>query len=153
MFFNTILTHWPVIYLEYDSSVEITDNDFDEYKKKYMEILVRCKAEKTQVYIICNIGNASELPMKYVMKQQKLNEELFDYNKLYIKCVCVLVSSMIMKNILKLYFCCSKVASPYKITQSYEKINKYLIQKMNYTFDISVFDSSIVNYTNIEEEE
>jgi len=153
MFFKQITTHWPVVYIEYDSSVEITDDDFEEYKRQYTELLVRCKTEKIQIYIICNIGKALELPMKYVVKQQKLNEELFEYNKQYIKCVCVLVNSMVMKNILKLYFCCSRVASPYKITQNYTKINKYLKEKMNYTFDISVFHTEIDKYLNIEEEE
>lgn len=153
MFFKKSILYWPIVYIEYDSSVEITDEDFEEYKRQYTELLVKCKTEKTQMYVICNIGKASELPMKYVAKQQKLNDELFDYNKLYIKCVCVLVNSVIMKNILKLYFCCSRVASPYKITQNYIKINKYLKEKMSYPFDISVFHSEINKYTNIEEEE
>ena len=153
MFFQKSLAYWPVVYIEYDSSVEITDEDFEEYKRQYTELLVRCKTEKTQIYVICNIGKALELPMKYVAKQKNFNEEMFNYNKLYIKCVCVLVNSVIMKNILKLYFCCSRIASPYKITQNYTKINKYLREKMNYTFDISVFHSEINKYENIEEEE
>ena len=152
--FNT--EFWPVVYLKVDNSIEITDEIFDEYKKKYLSLLVSCKRAGDKISIIVDLNNylnTENIPIKYIMKQVQFSKETYKFNKEYLRGVCILCKSKTFKNILNMYFAFSKPAAPFKLCRSNEKANIFLKDKCKVNFDVSIFSKNDSIAIDVEEEE
>ncbi len=153
---NFNVEFWPVVYLKIDSCIEITDDIFDEYKKKYLSLLVKSKRSGTKISIIFdlnNFNNAENIPLKYIMRQVQFNKEIYKFNKEYLKGICILCKSKTFKNIVNMYFSFTKPAAPFKLCRSNEKANLFLKDKCNINFDVSIFNKNDNIITDVEEEE
>lgn len=150
--FNT--EFWPVVYLKVDNTSEMTDEIFDEYKKKYLSLLVNCKRANEKIAIIFdlnNFNNTENLPVKYIMKQVQFNKEVYKFNKEYLRGICILCKSKTFKNMLNMYFTFSKPAAPFKLCRSNEKANIFLKDKCKVNFDVFIFNKNDI--IDVEEEE
>ena len=135
--FNT--KQWPIVYF-YTDEDKMTDEDFEEYKRTYLQILLKCKKEKTKIILIADINNQKNLQMKYVIKQAHFNSKIEKFNKSFIKIVCIYLKDNNMKKILNLYFSiCKKPYSPYKICNNYNSMNKFIKDELNEDFDTTIF--------------
>lgn len=152
--FNT--EFWPVVYLKVDNNIELTDELFDEYKKKYLSLLVSCKRLGDKIALIFdlnNYNNIENIPVKYIMKQVQFNKEIYKFNKEYLRGICILCKNKTFKNILNMYFAFSKPAAPFKLCRSNEKANIFLQDKCKVNFDVSIFNKSDTIGIDVEEEE
>ena len=148
-FFNT--KEWPIVYLKSNNN-DINDQLFETYKKEYLTLLVRCKKNSEKIILIYDltfINNFNNLPLNYIMKHANFNKEIYNYNKEYIRSICVLCNNYGFKNILNLFFSLCKPPCQYKLCKNYDKAQKYLLENFNIDFDISLFK----NEMNDEEEE
>ena len=152
--FNTEV--WPIVYLKIDNSIELTDEIFEEYKKKYLSLLVSCKRANEKIAVIFdlnNYNNTENIPVKYIMKQVQFNKEIYKFNKEYLRGICILCKSKTFKNILNMYFTFSKPAAPFKLCRSNEKANIFLKDRCKVNFDVSIFNKSDTVVIDVEEEE
>jgi hypothetical protein len=145
---NFNIKNWPIVYFKSNEN-GVNDESFEEYKKDYLSLLLLCKQKNEKMVLICNINVKESIPMKYIMKQVQFNKEVYKFNKEYIKCVCIMCKDKNFKNILTLYFGMVRPAAPYKLCRSFFKINKYLVERHNITFNTQIFDEN----NNIVEEE
>lgn len=153
---NFNVEFWPVVYLKVNNTTEITDDIFDEYKKKYLSLLVNCKRSGEKMSVIFdlnNFNNTENIPLKYIMRQVQFNKQIYKFNKEYLRGICILCKSKTFKNIVNMYFSFSKPAAPFKLCRSNEKANLFLKDKCNINFDISIFNKNDLNVNDIEEEE
>ena len=146
------LEFWPIVYLKLNDK-EINENSFEEYKKYYLSLLLKCKKNNEKMVLICNLNSGRMLPIDYVMKQAQFNKEIQKFNKDYIETVCILCKEKSFKNVLNLYFTVAKPTNPYKLSRSFEKINLYLKDKFNIDFDVSIFENQNESIEISEEEE
>jgi len=144
---NFNLDNWPIVYLKTINGNNITDESFEEFKKMYLELLVKAKKNNEKMILICNLNTSGSLPLKYIMKQAQFNKEIYKYNKEYVKGVCILCKDKSFKNILNLYFSVAKPAAPFKLCRTYEKSNKYLLENFNVKFDVSIFENDIMEHS------
>jgi hypothetical protein len=138
---NFNLEHWPIVYFK-SGGAPINDESFEEYKKYYLNLLIKCKRNNEKMVLISDLNNSKEFQLNYVIKQAQFNKEIFKFNKEYVICVCILCNNsnfLNLKNILNLYFTMIKPAAPFKLCKSFDKINKYLI-KNNINFDSNIFN-------------
>ena len=145
------LDYWPIVYFK-SSGDYIDDESFEEYKKYYLNLLIKCKNNNEKMILICNLNKLTSYPMEFIIKQAEFSKQIFKFNKEYLKCVCILCKNKSFKNILNLYFTFVKPSSPYKLCRSFDKINKYLIEKFDVNFQSNIFDDNIKNEL-IEDEE
>jgi len=146
------LEFWPIVYLKLNDK-EINENSFEEYKKYYLNLLLKCKKNNEKMVLICNLNSGRMLPLDYVMKQAQFNKEIHKFNKDYIKTVCILCKEKSFKNVLNLYFTVAKPANPYKLSRSFEKINLYLKEKFDISFDVSIYENGNESIDISEEED
>lgn len=142
--------HWPIVYVKFNNN-ELNDESFEEYKKYYLNLLIKCKKENSKMYIIFNLDNTKSLPMNYIVKQIQFNKEIEKFNKEYIKLASIICKSKAFKNILNLYFSMSKQAAPFKIFRCFNKMNTYFIDKFNINFNFYLLEPEMNNM--LEEEE
>lgn len=152
--FNT--KYWPLVYFFVDDN-GMNEEDFNNYKKTYVQILLKCKKEKTKIILISDLNNQGKIDIKYVMKQAYFNLKLEKFNKLYVKIVCVYLKDKNFKKILNMYFNVCKPYCPYKICNSYNNINKFINDELNNgsneIYDTNIF-SELTEYTsNLEFED
>lgn len=151
---NFNLDHWPVVYFK--AGIEpINDISFEEYKKYYLNLLIKCKNENIKMILICDLNNSKEIQLNYVMKQVQFNNEIYKFNKEYLKCVSILCNNqnfLNLKNIINLYFTIIKSPSPFKLCKSFNKINKFLLEKNNINFDSNIFNTFNSNCEEEDEE-
>lgn len=150
------IDNWPIVYFELGNQ-KLDDNTFEEYQKYYLTLLIRCKKNNEKMVVISNLSslnNTENIEMRYIMKQMQFNRKIYDFNKKYVKCVCILCKNKSFKNILNTVFSLTKPAAPFKLCRSTEKANTYLLEKFDIKFDINIFENNqefeIDN--NIEEE-
>jgi len=148
--FNT--KYWPLVYFFVDNN-EMNENDFEEYKKTYLKILLKCKKDKCQIILISDLNNQKNLDLKYVMKQAYFNLKIEKFNKLYVKTVCVLLQDSNFKKILNMYFNISKPYCPYKICKSYNIINSFIKDTLDEVYDTNIFSNLESYIENIESNE
>ena len=144
--------HWPIVYVKFNNN-ELNDESFEEYKKYYLNLLIKCKKENSKMYIIFNLDNTKSLPMNYIVKQIQFNKEIEKFNKEYIKLASIICKSKAFKNILNLYFSMSKQAAPFKIFRCFNKMNTYFIDKFNINFNFNLLEPEMNNIMEEEEEE
>lgn len=153
---NFNIEFWPVVCLKVDNSIELTDEIFEDYKKKYLSLLVSCKRAGDKIALIFDLNNyynTENIPIKYIMKQVQFSKEIYKFNKEYLRGVCILCKSKTFKNILNMYFAFSKPAAPFKLCRNNEKANIFLQDKCKVNFDVSIFNKSDNLAIDIEEEE
>lgn len=148
--FNT--DYWPITYVKFNNN-ELNDESFEEYKKYYLSLLIRCKKESEKMYIVFNLDNTRSLPINYIMKQIQFNKEIEKFNKEYIKLASIICKNKAFKNILNLYFSMSKQAAPFKIFRSFEKMNVYFYENYKLKFDFNLLDDDIANIDSNNSEE
>jgi hypothetical protein len=148
--FNT--KFWPLVYFYIDDN-GMNQDDFEEYKKTYLKILVKCKKEKTKIILISDLNNQNKLELKYVMKQAYFNLKIEKFNKLYVRIVCVYLTDKSFKKILNMYFNICKPYCPYKICVSYDLINKFIKETTNEEHDTHIFKNLIHDISNLNENE
>ena len=146
---NFNIQNWPFVYLRFNNI--INDDLYDEYKKNYLNLLIKCKNQNEKMILICNLGDTIQLPIPFLIKQMQFNQQIFKFNKEYLQCVCILCKNKNLKNILKLYLSMTKQASPYKICSNTDKINKYITEKSGIVFNFSLLED-IQNEIITEEE-
>ena len=147
--FNTI--NWPLVYFYIDDN-GMNEQDFNEYKKTYLKILIKCKREKQQIILISDLNNQKKLDLKYVIKQAYFNLKIEKFNRLYVKIVCIYVKDQGLKKILNMYFNICKPYCPYKICQNYDNINEFIYEKLNEIHDSNIFSNLVHNTENLENE-
>ena len=49
------LENWPIVYLKLNNN-DINENSFEEYKKYYLGLLIRCKNNNEKMVLICNLN-------------------------------------------------------------------------------------------------
>ena len=152
MISNFNLDYWPIVYFK-SSGNEINDEIFEEYKKYYLNLLIRCKNNNEKMVLICNLNKLTIYPIEFIMKQAEFTKQIYKFNKEYVRCVCILCKDKNFKNILNLFFTFVKPASPYKLCRSYEKVNKYLFENFNIIFDTNIIDNINEPQEILEEEE
>ena len=140
--FNT--DYWPVVFFKTNNSM-VDDETFENFKKFYLNLLLRCKKNNEKIILIFNVNLTENVPMKYIMRQAEFNKTVEKFNKEFIKCVCILCNNKNFKNILNLYFTFVRPVSPYKLCRSFDKVNKYLVEKHNIHFDSHIFDNYLEN--------
>lgn len=128
-FFN--LESWPIIYIKNDNGY-FDDNLLEEYKKDYLNILIRCKNNKEKIITLINIYSNSNISLPHMQKMSKFHKEIYDYNKKYVEYVYILCADKNIKNMLTLFLAMEKPASPYKIVRSLEKLEKAFESNHNY---------------------
>jgi len=126
--FNT--KHWPIVYFFIDNE-KMTDEVFEEYKRTYLTILLKCKKENKKIILISDLNNQDNLPLKYVMKQAYFNNKIHKFNQAYVDLVCVYLNNNSFKRILDIYF-------------------SILKEKMNLDFDTHVYQKLEPYIENIE---
>ena len=75
--FNT--KYWPIVYFFIDNE-KMNNEIFEEYKKTYLTILLKCKKNKEKIILISDLNNQGNLPMKYVLKQAYFNNKIHKFN-------------------------------------------------------------------------
>ena len=156
MFINFNLENWPIVYFK-STDETINDESFNEYKKYYLNLLIKCKRNNEKIVIICDLLNkniSDSIPIKYILKQAQFNKEIYKFNKEYVKCICIICKNSNFKNILNVYFSLSKPAMPFKLCRTYEKSNIYLKEKFDIIFDTNIYnkENKIENDIEFEEE-
>jgi hypothetical protein len=146
--FNT--KYWPLVYFYIDNN-RMTKNDFEEYKKTYLKILLKCKKENTKIILISDLNNQKKLSIKYMLKQAKFNLEIEQINKKYVQIACVLLNGKSF--LLNLYFSISKPYCPYKICKSYDTVNSFIKEKTYNDYDSNVFSNLIQDISNLNNDE
>lgn len=145
------LENWPIVYFKIDSN-KLDEEYFDEYRKFYLNLLIKCKRNNEKMLLICNLNdlnNYGNFDMKFMMKQAKFSQEIYKFNKLYLTCVCILCKNKSFKNMLNIFFTIVKQAAPYKLCRTSQKANLYLKEKHNIDFDINFYLKNIdTNDTN-----
>jgi hypothetical protein len=132
---------WPVVYFKIDVK-EITNETFEDYKKQYLELLVRAKRENKKIILLSDLNHIKKnesFPMNFLMKQMKFNKDCYKFNKEYLQCVCILCNSSRLKSILNIYFTMIKQAAPYKICKDTNALDIYLKEKYNIEMNTSIF--------------
>lgn len=135
--FNT--KYWPIVYFFIDNE-KMNDEVFEEYKRTYLNILLKCKKENNKIILISDLNNQDNLPLKYVMKQAYFNNKIHKYNKEYVDLVCVYLNNNSFKTILDIYFSICPPCCPYKVCNTYQVINDFVKAEINKEFDTHVFE-------------
>ena len=146
IFFNT--KYWPLVYFHLDNK-KITLDDFEEYKKTYLSILLKCKKEKNKIILISDL-NESNIDFEFVIKQAKFNYKIEKFNKLYVELVCIYLKNNNLKHILKMYFKICDSYCPYKICKSYNIINDFIYEKTKKIYDTNLFSNLEYYIDNID---
>lgn len=138
--FNT--NYWPMVYISLNE-FKFNDQTFEEYQISYLNLLLKCKKKNEKIVLISNLtnlNNVDQLPLNYIMKQIQFNKRIYDFNKKYIRCACILCKNKSIKNILNTFFAISKPAAPFKLFRSIDKVNNYLLDNFNLDFDINKYE-------------
>jgi hypothetical protein len=141
---NFNLDKWPIVYFK-TSDKAVNDASLEEFKKFYLNLLIKCKKEKKKMVLICEINLNVNIPLKFIIKQAKFSKEIYKYNKEYVKCVAIICKDKNFKNILNLFFSFVTPASPYKLCRTFDKANNYF-KKFDIDFDTNFFN----NYQDME---
>ena len=140
------VNYWPIVHFKLIGN--INDENFEEYKVYYLNLLIKCKKHKEKIILIADLNSNYEMPMKYIFKLALFNKKIFKFNKLYLNAVLIFSQSKSFKNLLKVYLSMITPSSPYKLCSSFEKINLYLTNNLNINFDVNIFNLNNVNNVN-----
>ncbi len=128
----------PFLYIRFHN-VDVTDENFEEYKREYLEILLQCKKQNHQLISIIDVNHLSNLSIPYMIKQSGLNRELYSIHQKYLIAVFIYCESKIFKELIKMHMFVEKPAVPLQICRSIEKLNRAVCDKTNLSFDSQTF--------------
>lgn len=131
----------PFLYIRFHN-VEVTDENFEEYKREYLEILLDCKKQNKQLISIIDVNHLSNLSIPYMIKQSGMNRELYSIHQKYLTAVFIYCESKIFKELIKMHMLVEKPAVPLKICRSIEKLNSGIREKINSPINTETFISS-----------
>ncbi len=134
-------THRPFIYIKFRGDIEITDENFEEYKKEYLELLMTCKQNQDKIIPIIDVSAINILSGKYMTKQMEFNKQLFKLHEKYLHFAIIYTESKVLKNLIKINMFVERTAVPVHICRSISKINKIIEQNYGENFDSSVLIS------------
>jgi hypothetical protein len=137
---NFNIKNWPIVYFK-SSENTITDKSFEDFKECYLKLLIKCKNNNEKMVLICDLNTLTSYNMEFIGKQAQFTKEIYKFNKEYLKCVCILCKDKSFKNILNLFFTLVKPAAPYKLCRSFNKVNKFLFDKFNITFNSNLLNN------------
>ena len=140
------VNYWPIVHFKLIGN--INDENFEEYKVYYLNLLIKCKKHNEKIILIADLNSNYEMPMKYIFKLALFNKKIFKFNKLYLNAVLIFSQSKSFKNLLNVYLSMITPSSPYKLCSSFEKINLYLTNNLNIHFDANIFNLDNVNNVN-----
>ena len=130
MIFHT--EKWPIVYFKVNIN-NMTDELFEDYKRKYVSLLLQAKREGVKIILVCDLLTCFDsfpTDSKYINEQYKFNQEIEKHNRDFVRCICILCKSSVLKNMLNLYFSMTRPVTPYKICKNFQKGEVYL--KENY---------------------
>jgi len=151
------LDNWPIVFFKTQNNFSMDDDNFDNFKISYLNLLKKCKNNKEKMVLICDLNelNTNNTNMKYIMNFAKFNKEIYKFNKEYVQGVCLMSSNKYLKDLVNIYLTFCKPACLFKICKNTNKANKFLKEKCNVQFDTNIiFNNNIVyNIEEIVEEE
>lgn len=151
---NFNIDNWPIVYFKINNT-ELNDTIFEEYQKYYLSLLIKCKKNNEKMVFISDLKTLegkTDFPMKYIMKQVEFNKKIYEFNKKFIKCFIVICNNRKIKTIINTLFMIIRPAAPFKLCRDQIKANKYLFEKFNINFDITIYLNDI-NEDNINDED
>ncbi len=128
----------PFVYIKFHN-INLNDEIFENYTKKYLELLIECKKNKEKIYVIIDINEFESLPIPYLLKQAQFNKKIFNYNQKYLHCVYIYCKNKLFKQMIKMYMMVEKTAVPLTIFRSLTKLNSSIKEKWNIDFDSHIF--------------
>ena len=131
----------PFLYIRF-LNVEVTDENFEEYKREYLEILLDCKKQNKQLISIIDVNHLTNLSIPYMIKQSSMNRELYSIHQKYLIAVFIYCESKIFKELIKMHMFIEKPAVPLQICRSIEKLNSGIREKINSQINTETFISS-----------
>ena len=144
---NFNIEHWPIVYFKSDIISEFNDTIFEEYQKKYLNLLIECKKRKEKIVLVLNLNyfNNTNIPVKYILKQIQFHKNIYNFNKKYLNCIIILCKSKPFKNMINTFLSFTETAAPIKICRNSEKATSYLKNNFKINFDISIFTNNNEN--------
>lgn len=145
---------WPIVYFKINNT-ELNDTIFEDYQKYYLSLLIKCKKNNEKMIFISDLKTLegkNDFPMKYIMKQAEFNKKIYEFNKKFIKCFIVICNNRKIKTIINTLFMIIRPAAPFKLCRDQLKANKYLFEKFNINFDITIYSNDI-NEDNVNDED
>ncbi len=133
--------HRPFVYIKFRGDLEITDENFEEYKKEYLELLMTCKQNHDKIIPIIDVSSLHLLSTKYITKQMEFNKQIFSLHQKFLHFAIIYTESKTMKNLIKMNMFVEKTAVPVFICRSINKINNIIRQNFNVEFDSSLLFS------------
>ena len=137
------VSQYPFLYIRFHD-VQVTDENFEEYKREYLEILLDCKKQNKRLISIIDVNHLTNLSIPYMIKQSGLNRELFSIHQKYLIAVFIYCESKIFKELIKMHMLVEKPAVSLQICRSIEKLNSAILQKIDLSFDSKTFISSSI---------
>ena len=129
--------HRPFIYLQFQD-IPITDENFEEYKREYLELLLTCKKQKDKIIPIIDINFLPILPIPYMMKQTQMNKELFQIHKKYLYRVYIYCKNRIFQEMIQMYMFVEKTAVPIHICNSFQNIDASILKEEERIFQSAI---------------
>ena len=146
MVFKFNINYWPIVH--FSLTEEVNDENFEEYKVNFLNLLLNCKKKKQKILLICDLNANIQISMKYVLKLAAFNKKIFNFNKLYLNGVYVISKNKTFKNFFKIYLSLITPCAPYKLCSSYNKINIHMKDDFNLLFDTNIFINDNNNDSN-----
>ncbi len=138
----------PIIYVHFHST-KLNEQNYENYKRNYLEQLVLCKRNKKKVIFIFDINEFETLPIPYLLKQAQFNKSIQNHNKEFVNGVFIYCKNKTFKNIIKFYLSVDKNPVPVKICRSVSKIDNNIKSsfKLNSDFGniLKSFENKFMN--------
>ncbi len=138
------LEHKPFVYIQF-KNIQINDEIFENYTRKYLELLISCKKNKEKIYVIIDINEFESLPLPYLLKQAQFNRKIFQYNQKYLHCAYIYCKNKVFKKMIKMFMMVEKPAVPMRIIRSITKLNNSILENYKINFDCHLFLNKIKN--------
>ncbi len=138
------LEHKPFVYIQF-KNIQINDEIFENYTRKYLELLISCKKHKEKIYVIIDINEFESLPLPYLLKQAQFNRKIFQYNQKYLHCAYIYCKNKVFKKMIKMFMMVEKPAVPMRIIRSITKLNNSILENYKINFDCHLFLNKIKN--------
>ncbi len=138
------LEYKPFVYIRF-KNIQINDEIFENYTRKYLELLLSCKKNKEKIYVIIDINEFETLPLPYLLKQAQFNKKIFKFNQKYLHCAYIYCKNKVFKNMIKMFMMVEKPAVPMRIIRSVSKLNQSILDNYNINVDINIFLKDLKN--------
>ena len=129
---NIDYSQWPIVKIKYKEIV-LNNEIFEDYKVKFLTILKKCKDLNQKCLLIVDLLDMKKVPLKYMNKQRIFHNKINDYTIKYIQSIFIILKSVAVRNILKVFVNMSKKKQTFyflkDLNEAYNIIeNKFLIE-------------------------